>query len=67
MKEVTIIRQNLMDDPNYTPYCGDSGCIFDCPRTTWDSTKEQFTCQCGWVSGFPKGFINRYISKWKNT
>jgi hypothetical protein len=67
MSEETIVRQNLMDDPNYRPYCGSNnwtGSKLECnnPRTIW--TDNQFKCpNCGWVSQFPKDFIDRYKQK----
>jgi hypothetical protein len=64
MKEETIVRHNLMNEENYTPYCGGHKCNLRNPRSVWDSLKQQFTCKCGWVSQFPAGFINRYKIKW---
>lgn len=69
MKEISIVRENLMNDPNYTGYCGNSwkeqkakGC--DMPRTKWIPELNQFRCpKCGWISQFPNDFIQRYKAK----
>jgi len=63
MTETTIVRENLMTEKGYTPYCG-CNCPHGMPRTEWDKTKEQFVCICGWVSMFPIEFIKRYTEKW---
>lgn len=65
MKENSIVRENLMTEKDYTPYCGHDRCLFRMPRTKWSALKQQFTCTCGWVSSFPKDFIERYKKKWK--
>ena len=70
MKELTMVRENLMTEPNYTPYCGNpisrmeyNGC--DNPRTIWSNEKEQFYCpHCFWESVFDDDFIKRYKDKW---
>jgi len=69
MKEASIVRQNLMDDIGYRPYCGNDvqrntfrGCSN--PRTIWDPVLSQFRCLgCGWTSDFDKDFIDRYKAK----
>ena len=66
--ELTIVRENLMNEKDYAPYCGNntsrdemSGC--DNPRTKFNG--EQFVCpRCGWVSKFPADFVKRYKEKW---
>lgn len=64
MQEETIVRQNLMDDPNYAPYCGSNKfCDHGRPRATWDADRGQFTCRCGWASHFPPEFMTRYRAK----
>jgi hypothetical protein len=62
MTESTIVRENLMTQEGYRPYCGSlNGC--DNPRTSWNG--EQFVCPyCGWTSQFPNDFISRYKDKW---
>ncbi len=60
MQEETIVRKNLMEQKDYTPYCGAERCHEHMPRTTWDESKGQFTCTCGWISDFPEDFIKRY-------
>ena len=70
MKELTIVRENLMNEKDYTGYCGNSwteqknkGC--DMPRTEWVSELNQFRCpKCGWVSKYPDDFISRYKERW---
>lgn len=65
--EKTIVRENLMTQEGYTPYCGNNPPInirqCSMPRTFFNG--EQFVCPCcGWISTFPKDFIDRYKSKW---
>lgn len=68
MKEESTVRENLMTQEGYSPYCGNNlprntvgGC--DNPRTKFN--REQFVCpKCGWLSAFPKEFIDRYKEKW---
>lgn len=68
MKEQTIVRENLMTQDGYTPYCGNNlpsavkgGC--NNPRTVWNG--EQFKCPtCGFTSEFPADFIARYKERW---
>lgn len=69
MTEETIVRQNLIDDVNYRPYCGNNearqnigGCYN--PRTQYRSVDGQFICpNCKWISEFPQDFIDRYKEK----
>jgi len=76
VREMSIVRNNLMNDPAYTGYCGDEFCL---PRTSWSPSNpygaerwprtkfngEQFVCpKCGWTSKYPREFILRYKSKW---
>lgn len=70
MQELTIVRENLMNRPGYSPYCGDELCR---PRTPysperWPRTRfngKQFVCpKCGWISEMPDDFIARYKKKW---
>lgn len=59
---MSIVRENLMARPGYTPYCGGEKCRI-MPRTTW--TGDQFKCpSCNWVSAFPPEFIAQYKAKW---
>ena len=66
--EETTVRQNLITQKDYTPYCGNDisrtekgGC--NNPRTVFNGT--QFKCnKCCWISSFPYEFINRYKIKW---
>lgn len=67
MAEATWMRQKLMDEKDYMPYCGNSACT-EMPRTYWSRVTKQFICPCcGWVSKFPEDFIERYIKKWNKT
>jgi hypothetical protein len=60
---MSIVRENLMTRPGYSPYCGDMKCRAGMPRTRFDG--EQFVCRCGWRSEFPEDFISKYRKKWK--
>lgn len=63
METMSIVRQNLMKNVNYRPYCGASP-LRHCwnPRTNW--TGEQFICpNCKWISSFPEDFIKQYKEK----
>lgn len=60
----SIVRTNLMTEPNYSPYCGRGDCPRGLPRTTFINNLNQFKCSCGWTSGFPKEFIDAYKQKW---
>lgn len=64
MKEETVVRENLMNDRNYRPYCGAEHCTHGMPRTKYNQELGQFRCPCGWVSVYPKEFIERYKEKW---
>jgi rubredoxin len=64
MTEESIVRQNLMDNVNYRPYCGNTykGCSQ--PRTEYRTYDSQFICpECKWISAFPEDFIKRYKEK----
>lgn len=63
--EDSIIRNNLMNEKVYTPYCGDDNCRKGMPRTKLDAQKEQFVYSCGWVSKFTPDFIKRYKVRWQ--
>ena len=64
MTEETVVRENLMAQENYSPYCGAEKCFLRNPRAKWDNYKYQFTCRCGWTSSFPSDFIERYRVRW---
>lgn len=54
----SIVRQNLLNEPGYTPYCGNDKCR-TMPRTIFNG--EQFDCpSCGWRSAFEPEFIAKY-------
>ncbi len=64
MTESSTVRENLMTQKDYRPYCGNCFCKFNNPRTSWLMNLNQFGCGCGWVSEFPIDFITRYKEKW---
>lgn len=56
---MSIVRENLLSRPGYSPYCGaGNGCSAHMPRTKWNG--EQFECRCGWQSAFDEEFIAKY-------
>jgi hypothetical protein len=58
---MSIVRDNILNRPGYTPYCGGAG-MCGMPRTEFDG--EQFKCpHCGWRSGFEAEFIERYKAR----
>ena len=59
---MSLIRDNLMKEPGYSPYCGSDSCWVGLMRTKFDG--EQFVCRCGWRSQFPADFIAEYKAKW---
>lgn len=62
MREETIVRENLMTEKGYAPYC--MGCS-TMNRLSWETKLSQFQCNgCGIVTEFPKDFIDRYKLKW---
>ena len=69
MKELSIVRRNLLNDVNYRPYCGNDGNrseIGGCynPRTEYRPVDGQFICpHCKWISSFPADFIKEYKEK----
>ena len=61
----SVVRTNLMTREGYKPYCGNMSKCLILPRTNFDKTIGQFKCPiCGWVSQYPKDFIERYTKKW---
>lgn len=63
MKELSIVRQNLMDDKNYRPYCGAIISFCYNPRTEL-RPDGQFICpNCKWISSYPDDFVKRYKEK----
>lgn len=58
----SLVRNNLMREKSYTPYCGSDNCRYGMPRTRWFS--GQFMCSCGWTSEFDAKFIKEYRKKW---
>lgn len=57
---MSIVRNNLLNQYNYTPYCGSVDCKHGMPRTRFNG--EQFACTCGWQSKFESEFIEQYQS-----
>ena len=61
---MSIVRNNLLTRPGYSPYCGNmlaaadpGGCSN--PRTRFNG--QQFKChECGWESQFEPEFIQQY-------
>lgn len=62
---LSIIRQNLLEDKTYRPYCGNKNCKYDMPRVEYNVKSNQFKCKCGWKSSFPKNFLLIYKNKLK--
>lgn len=56
--EISIVRQNLMTQRGYAPYCGNVNCSGMMPRTRFDGS--QFNCPCRYESALI-GCINRDI------
>lgn len=54
---LSIVRQNILTEPGYTPYCGSGRCLHGWPRTKFNG--QQFVCGCGWQSKFEPEFIAR--------
>jgi predicted RNA-binding Zn-ribbon protein involved in translation (DUF1610 family) len=62
MLMMDIVRNNLMTQLGYAPYCGSDPCT-SFRRSRFDG--EQFVCpHCGWRSQFPDDFIFEYKAKW---
>lgn len=59
---MSVVRENLMNEPGYTPYCGNGKCPALMPRTRFDG--DQFKCACGYRTQFPADFIAEYKAKW---
>jgi hypothetical protein len=59
---MSLIRENLMTRPGYSPYCGSEQCTYRMPRTHFK--RGQFECYCGWRSSFDPEFIAAYEAKW---
>lgn len=65
MTEETIVRENLMTQKGYMPYCGADHCKYRNPRVGYNHQLKQFECICGWISKYPEDFIKRYEEKWE--
>lgn len=55
---MSLVRENLLTQLNYTPYCGNASCVFSMPRTAFNG--NQMECRCGWQSQFEPEFIEQY-------
>jgi predicted RNA-binding Zn-ribbon protein involved in translation (DUF1610 family) len=62
-KVISIVRDNLMTIPFYSPLCGSIDPACSMPRSKFNGS--QFVCpKCGWKSAFPDDFIKEYKEKW---
>lgn len=62
-QNMSAVRHSLMNEANYTPYCGSEWRHrISAPRTQYQD--GQFHCTCGWVSEFEPEFIAEYKKKW---
>jgi hypothetical protein len=52
---ISIVRENILTRPGYSPYCGAARCPRGWPRTEFK--RDQFECVCGWRSQFEDGFV----------
>lgn len=59
--EISIVRQNMMDDVNYQGYCG--GMCKEMPRTVRMPSLQSRCPACGWISSYPDEFLSRYAKK----
>ncbi len=61
--EETIVRQNLIENKDYLPYCGNN--LYKCtnPRTVKTGLLILKCPECGWESEFPEDFVKRYKEK----
>lgn len=57
-EHMSVVRNNLLTRPGYTPYCGAENCHLHWPRTKFNG--KQFGCVCGWRSNFEPAFIAQY-------
>lgn len=62
---MSVVRDNLMTRPGYSPYCGTHLPAWQAPRTRFNG--QQFECTCGWTSSFEPEFIEAYKAKWTCT
>lgn len=62
MTEDTIVRQNMIDDKNYRPYCMKCSGL---QRMNIRLDNLQLQCpKCKSITQFPSDFVNRYKTKW---
>ncbi len=55
--DLSIVRENILTRPGYTPYCGNEKCRYHWPRTEFK--RGQFECRCDWRSSYEPEFIAR--------
>lgn len=59
---MSIVRDNLLKDPNYVPYCP----ICTSLQRSKVNTILEFECSvCGWISSYPEDFKKEYIAAHK--
>ena len=56
---MSIVRENLLTEKGYRPYCGDWNCKAGMPRAVFKN--DQFECRCGWRSEFEPDFIKKVV------
>ena len=62
---MSIVRDNLMNQEGYAPYCGNDKCTKMAFEGRTHFTGSQFKCdRCGWESQFEDEFIKQYKEKW---
>jgi len=62
--EKTTVRQNMMKDEKYRPYCGNDKCSGRWPRMR-KLENYNFKCpSCGFETKFEDDFFKRYVEKW---
>ncbi len=57
---MSIVRENLLSQPGYTPYCGGEYKACGLPRTKFDG--QQFKCpRCSFRTNFEPEFIAEVV------
>ena len=59
---MSIVRDNLIEDIKYRPYCGNLDCK-TMPRTVRTNDLQFLCTSCGWKSSFDEKFIKEYAEK----
>lgn len=61
----SLIRNNLMYQKDYAPYCGNAYPVCHNPRAHWDEEEKSHKCTtCGWKPTFDQAFYQEYKAKW---